>query len=162
MIDYQKYNLDSFKLFVENILSKKFKGKFNYSDIKGRVETILLGETSRLTAKSFRNVISTLDEDFDKFCKLFFKNHPASKLKSLENNTNKLEILFNPLLNSKAQLSKASCIKETRLGELFKNRFNELYAYEAYGLAIAVGLKPSQLFNYFYGDGERPLVGIEV
>lgn len=28
------------------------------------------------------------------------------------------------------------------------------------GLAIAFGLKPSQLFNYLYGDGERPLVGL--
>lgn len=68
--------------------------------------------------------------------------------------------IFKPMINSKRQLSEASGIKETRLGEIFDERFEEMYAYEVFGLATAAGLKASQLFNYFYGDGSRPVVGL--
>ena len=162
MIDYKKYNLESFKSYTESILNKKYKGKFSYSDIKEKIEGILKGETSKLSAKSFYEVILALDEheNLDNLCKNFFKGHPAFKLTSLENHKNKIQTLFKPMINSKRELSGASGIKETRLGEVFDERYNEMYSYEVYGLAIAGGLKPSQLFDYFYGDGPRPLVGV--
>jgi len=158
MTDYKNYNLISFKHFIGDILNKKHKGKFNYSDIKEQIESILEDETSRLSARSFYNVVSVLDEDIDNLCKIFFKSHPAFKLTSLENHKNKMQGLFKPMINSKRQLSEASGIKETRLGEVFDERYDEMYSYEVYGLAIAGGLKPSQLFDYFYGDGLRPVV----
>ncbi|MCW8310846.1 hypothetical protein K7A41_06395 [Sphingobacterium sp. InxBP1] len=160
MSDYKKFNLKSFIDFIEVILEKKFRGKFNYSEIKSQIENTLDNETSKLTALSFYKVLKIINEDIDKTCIAFFKGHTAYKLESLNHNANKLSNLFTPLLNSRKDLSKASSIKETRLGEIFEKRFDQLYAYEAYGLSVAAGLKPSQLFEYFYGDGERPMIGM--
>ncbi len=160
MTDYKKFNLKSFKGFIEIILDKKFRGKFNYSEIDSKIENILIYETSKLSALSFYKVLHIIGDDFDKLCQAFFKGHTASKLESLNHNANKLDRLFSPLINSRKELSKASSIKETRLSELFKTRFDQLYAYEAFGLSIAANLKPSQLFDYFYGDGERPIIGL--
>lgn len=160
MTDYKNFNLKSFKDFIEIILEKKFRGKFNYSEINTTIENILINETSKLTAFSFYKVLQIIGDDFDKICLAFFKDHSAFKLESLNHNANKLDNLFAPLINSRKELSKASSIKETRLSELFKKRFDHLYAYEAFGLSIAAGLKPSQLFEYFYGDGPRPVIGI--
>ncbi|MNJ96980.1 hypothetical protein D3C87_147150 [compost metagenome] len=160
MIDYKLFNLKSFKGFIEVVLEKKFRGKFNYSEIKNKIEGILINETSKLTALAFYKTLQIVNNDFDKMCIAFFKGHPAYKLESLNHNANRLDNLFTPLLNSRKELSKASSIKETRLGELFTKRFDQLYAYEAYGLSIAAGLKPSQLFDYFYGEGERPVIGL--
>lgn len=159
MIDYKQYNLHVFRELAGEILTANFRGKMNYGEIQERVNKILKDETTRLTAKSFYNVILLLNQSVDIVCRRFFHGHLAKKLESLEQSPNKLQNLFNPLLNSRAQLSKASGIKETRLGELLQKKFDEIYASELYGLAIAAGLKPSQLFEYFYGDGERPVVG---
>jgi len=159
MIDYKKYNSQTFKSLTDEILTNNFRGKMSYGETQVKVNQILKNETARLTAKSFYNVILLLNQKVDIVCRRFFQGHPAKKLESLEQSPNKLQNLFNPLLNSRAQLSKASGIKETRLGELFQKKFDEIYASEIYGLAIAAGLKPSQLFDYFYGDGERPVVG---
>lgn len=159
MADYKKYNLNEFKKFIEVVLDKKHKGKFSYSDIKRQIDDILENETAKLSAKSFYKVTLVLYEDVDKTCNQFFKGYPAFKLASLQQHSNKMEGLFSPLINSKKQLSDASGIKETRLGEVFKKRFEEMYAYEVYGLSIAGGLNPSQLFEYFYGNGPRPVIG---
>src|SRR5690606_28259922 len=123
------------------------------------IENILIDETSKLSALSFYKVLQIIGDDFDTVCMVFFKDHSAFRLESLNHNANKLDSLFSPLINSRKELSKASFIKETRLSELFKKRFDQLYAYEAFGLSIAAGLKPSQLFDYFYGSGNRPLIG---
>jgi len=34
------------------------------------------------------------------------------------------------------------------------------YSYQVYALAKTLQIKPSQLFDYFHGDGERPIIGI--
>lgn len=149
MSDYKKYNLISFKRFVENILDKKHKGKFSYSDIKQQILAVLEKDTSKLSAKSFYKVILVLDEDLDKICERFFEGHPARKLDSLEKHANKMQRLFGPLMNSRKQLSEASGIKDTRLGEVFKERFEEMYAYEVFGLAVAGGFKSSDLLIIF-------------
>ena len=67
---------------------------------------------------------------------------------------------------------------ETTLNELFKNKFNRIYAYEVCALAIAFDIEPHILFEsfmiswftfnrhhglsqrQFYGDGERPILGL--
>lgn len=160
MIDYKEYNLQKFRVITDEILTANFRGKMSYGETQAKVNQILKNETTRLTAKSFYDVILLLNQRVDNVCRRFFQGHPAKKLDSLKQSPNKLQNLVNPLLNSRALLSKASGIKETRLGELFQKKFDEIYASEVYGLAIALNLKPSQLFDYFYGDGERPVVSV--
>lgn len=160
MTDYKRYNIHIFKTFVNTILDKKHKGKFHYSELKEEIESVLETEPLKLSGKSFHKVVLILKEDIDEVCKQFFKGYPAVKLASLKGHSNKMQSLFGPIINSKSQLGSAARIKDFRLTEIFNNGSEAMYAYEVYGLAIAAGLKPSQLFHYFYGDGERPVVGV--
>ncbi|HAE69330.1 Uncharacterised protein [Sphingobacterium multivorum] len=34
------------------------------------------------------------------------------------------------------------------------------YPYQVYALAKILQIKPSQLFDYFHGDDERPIIGL--
>lgn len=36
----------------------------------------------------------------------------------------------------------------------------ELFAYEVYALVKISGILPSQLFEYLYGDGQHPIIGL--
>lgn len=152
MIDYQLYNLDKFRIFTAKILGKKFKGKMTYSETKAQVDLILSTDTAKLSGRAFYLVVRILDEDLKNTCKSFFKNHPASMLSSLKGSNNKLKNMFNQYLNSREELSKASGIKPTKLGSLFAEELEGIYACEVYGLAIATNKKPGELFEYFYGQ----------
>lgn len=65
-----------------------------------------------------------------------------------------------PYLNSQNQISDSSKIIAKRFNRLFSGELNGLYADEIYGLSQALARKPSQLFEYFYGEGERPIIGL--
>lgn len=66
-----------------------------------------------------------------------------------------------PYLNSQNQISDSSKIIAKRFNRLFSGELNELYADEIYGLSKALACKPSQFFEYFNGEGERPIIGLE-
>ncbi|MGE8425055.1 MAG: hypothetical protein ACN6PI_19625, partial [Sphingobacterium siyangense] len=36
----------------------------------------------------------------------------------------------------------------------------DFYPYQVYALAKISQIKPTQLFDYFYGEGERPVIGL--
>ncbi len=40
------------------------------------------------------------------------------------------------------------------------NDGTDFYPYQVYALAKISQIQPSQLFDYFYGDGERPIIGL--
>lgn len=40
------------------------------------------------------------------------------------------------------------------------NDGTDFYPYQVYTLAKISQIQPSQLFDYFYGDGERPIIGL--
>jgi len=159
-IDYKLYNASSFNNFIKGQLSLTFNDKSVLSQKLKQVESLLEAETTRLTGKTFFVITTSLGLNLADICKQFFKNIPSTKLKSLKSSENKLEDLFGIFFNAKTDLVTASCIMETTLNELFKNKFDRIYAYEVCALAIAFGIEPHILFEYFYGDGERPVIGL--
>ena len=161
MIDYQEYNLNKFKEFINSILTKQLKGSFTFGESRDKVYSIMENDTAKLSGQAFYSVIILLNQNLETSCQHFFKNHPAKLLNSVSSNsTSRLRDLLAPHLNSRLELSKASQIGNTRLGELFNETKGVIYACEVYGLAIAFGIKPHILFEYFYGDGERPVIGV--
>ena len=51
-------------------------------------------------------------------------------------------------------------IDNVRLNKLLTDPLKRPYAEELYNIAKLLQIKPSQLFEYFYGDGERPMIGL--
>lgn len=160
MIDNQPTKLKHFSNHISSILKKKIKDK---SELKKKYEQIsnILNESSpKLDGKIFYKVLIFLEEDIDSFCINHFSKHEGYILASLKKNGNLFHDLIYPYLNSQNQISDSSKIIAKRFNRLFSGELNELYADEIYGLSKALGCKPSQLFNYFYGDGERPIIGL--
>ena len=159
-LDYKLYNTISFRSFLKGYVNEKYKNLPVLSQKMEAIDWLLEKETAKLTAKTFFNVIRSLELDLKTICDLFFKTIPSIKLKSIKSSKNKLEDLLGSYFNSKLELVTASGIKETTLNELFDNKFDRLYAYEACAIAISFGIEPAVLFDYFYGDGPRPIIGI--
>ena len=159
-IDYKLYSANAFNVFIKGELSSFINDESLLNQKMQQVESLLEGETTRLTGKTFFTITNLLDLNLAHICTQFFKNLPSTKLKSFKRSDNKLEDLFGIFFNVKTDLVNASCIMETTLNELFKNKFNRIYAYEVCALAIAFDIEPHILFEYFYGDGERPIIGL--
>ncbi len=159
-LDYKLYNTISFRFFLKEYLNENYKTLPALPEKIKIVDVFLEKETAKLTAKTFFNLVKYLELDLKTICDLFFKTIPSIKLKSIKTSKNKLEDLLGFYFNSKLELVTASGIKETTLNELFDNKFDRLYAYEACAIAISFGIEPAVLFNYFYGDGPRPVIGI--
>jgi len=152
-------NLTLFKEFISNILKKRFKISIEYRDKLQAISSILSESSPKLDGRVFYKVVKYLNQDIDTICKAFYRKNTAHILDSLKRTDNRFANLISPHLNSQNQISESSKISSKRFNRLFAGELKELYAEEVYGLAKAFNLKPSQLFEYFYGDGERPVVG---
>lgn len=159
-LDYKLYSTISFHSFLKKYVNETYKNRPILSQKIEAIDSLLEKETAKLTAKTFFNVIKSLELDLKIICVLFFKTIPSIKLTSIKPSENKLNDLLGPYFNSKLELVTASGIKETTLKELFDNKFNRIYAYEVCAIAISFGIEPHILFEYFYGDGERPVIGL--
>lgn len=156
----QENNLKKFRDFIFNILKRKFKSTIERSNKLESISLLLFKSSPKLDGRIFYDVLIYLEEDIDETCKAYFNGHQATVLSSLTNSENLFFKLISPHINSQNQISDSSKINSKRFNRLFLGELQELYADEVFGLAIAFSLKPSQLFNYFYGDGERPVVGV--
>lgn len=158
-IDYKKYSVKPFQILIEQMLVSKKLDKADLDVKLNEINPLLDLETSRLRGKTFFNVVKKSSLDLKDVIERFFVDIPSTKLGSFESSENALEDLFGSFFNSKSDLVNASGIKETRLNELFKNKFESIYSYEVFALAISFGLEPVILFEYFYSNGQRPVVG---
>lgn len=159
-LDYRLYNTVAFRSFIKEYVNENYKNLPILSRKIEMLDLLLENETAKLTARTFFNVIKYLELDLKTICNLFFRTIPSIELKSIKSSGNKLKNLLGPYFNSKLELVSASGIKETTLNELFENKFDRIYAYEVCAIAISFGIEPHILFNYFYGDGERPIIGL--
>lgn len=158
--EYKKQYILIFKNELIDFISKK---KHAEREITKEIENIekLLSDKVFLMGKRFYDFSVEYDFDLNIFCKKVFASSKANKLNLVIESENLLKALVHPFLHSQSDFYTAADIDKTRFSRLLKlNKLNELYADEVYGLAIAFNLLPSQLFEYFYGDCERPIIGL--
>ncbi|MBC9795120.1 hypothetical protein [Sinomicrobium weinanense] len=153
-----KLQTDYFLEFVLKIISKEYSGKS-----KRELETVvrdILGMRNLVLAESFYGVLQLLNMNIDVLCDKLFKDHKFTRLHLVSESGNKLKDFLSPFVQGTKDVASAANIENTRLSRLLKGEFMHLYPNEVYGLSKSLGLKPSQLFYYLYGDGERPVVGV--
>lgn len=144
--------MKEFKIYAYEILDKKFKGDFKYSEKKSVIDQLLADRTTRLFGITFYKVMKELNQDLDKACNILFKNHKCSKLIDDSISKNPLGSLVKKHSNSQREIGEAAGIEKARFNRLINGKNNEAYANEVYGLAIALNLKPSEVFEKFYND----------
>lgn len=160
MTENQLNKLESFTKHILSIIDKKFKNKLEHKNKSQQILDILNGSSPKLDGRIFYRVLIILGEDIDEFCDNYFGKHEGYILESLKKNGNLFHDLIYPFTNSQNQISDSSKIIAKRFNRLFSGELTELYADEIYGLSKAFAWKPKQLFDYFYGDGERPMINI--
>ncbi len=153
-------NLRKFKKYILEILKKKFTDSEKYKEANDFVTKVLAGSSPKLDGKIFYNILTYIGLDIDETCTEYFESNNAYTLKSLAPSENLFYNLISPFINSQNQVSDSSNIKGKRFNRLFSGELTELYAQEINDLAIALNNNPSQLFEYFYNNGERPIVRI--
>lgn len=149
------------RIFLDSMLRKlarAYTGK-SRRELEAKIREIL-GSRKLVLAVSFYNVIQLLDLDIDELSEHFFKTHSFSLINLAPESENRLKDFLTPYIQDLKNISKASNIENTRLSRLLSGEFINLYPSEVYGLAKSFGLNPSQLFDYLYGDGDRPVVGL--
>lgn len=141
-----------FKEYIYRILDKKHKGTIGYSEKKARIESLLAGNSTKLYALTFFDTINAIDDDIDKASKALFKQHKWKKLNKAGKDDNKFKRLISKYINSQKEVSDAAGIEKARFNRLINGKFADAYAYEIYGLAMALELQPSEVFQELYGS----------
>lgn len=144
--------------YILKIVSKSYSGK-SKREVETRIKKIL-GSRKHILATSFYNISQLLAIDIDALSEKFFKNRKFTVLDLAPTSDNRLKDFLSPHIRDVKEVSIAANIENTRLSRLLSGEFTHLYPSEVYGLAKAFILEPSQLFNYFYGNGPRPVVGM--
>ncbi|WP_312185293.1 hypothetical protein [Sphingobacterium sp.] len=160
MAEYQTNKLDEFSKYISIILKKKIKNKLELKNKAEEISNLLSESSPKLEGRIFYKILIFLEEDIDTFCNKYFVKHEGYMLASMKKNENLFHDLINPYINSQNQISDSSKIIAKRFNRLFSGELKELYADEIYGLSKALEFSPKQLFEYFYGDGPRPRIGI--
>ncbi|TJZ60059.1 hypothetical protein FAZ15_14335 [Sphingobacterium olei] len=146
----------AFKATVEKII----RNRNEESEAILELISGIIGDRSFIMGKVFNAVANIAEIDIDLLCSELFEDYKWELVIDLSKAKTKLQAFIMIYANSNNSISTASGMEKSRFSRLQNGELQELYADEVYGLAKAFGLKPSQLFNYFYGDGERPVVGL--
>lgn len=157
-LNNNELNTITFLDFALKIVSKNYTGK-SKRDVETQIKKTL-GTRKLILATSFYSVLKLLDLDVDLLSEKFFKNHKFSPLDLTPESDNRLKDFLSPYILDVKTVSNAANIENTRLSRLLSGEFTHLYPNEVYGLSKAFGLNSSQLFEYFYGNGSRPVVGV--
>lgn len=144
--------------FLKKINDNKSNAKQHYDAFNEIRQTI--DNRKYVTGEFFYEAIIKLHLDINIITKDLFSKKGEKKTPFIEGQNNKFRDFISPFSIEMKEIAKIMDAIPSRATKLKTGESKVLYPHEFYGLAIAFGLKPSQLFEYFYGDGERPLVDL--
>ena len=143
-------------LTKNNISQKSVADSTKFSTTK--VNKLFNDKNTLLYADEFYIIIKSINLEFDSSCDKIFQ---SSQITSPENKwESKLGQLLFDIFKPQSYLENATGIKNVRLNKLLTDINKRPYAEELYLIAKLLQLKPSQLFEYFYGNGERPIIDL--
>lgn len=158
--DFKRNKFISFKKYINSLIKRRYPRKAEYELNQDKYQSLISSLGDELYGKTFYTILKELEEDIDKASSTLFKDYNWTKIEKTELASTKLAQFISSITKSEAEIAEAAGIKKARFNRVKNSEVEDLYAWEVYGLAKALGLKPSQLFDYFYGDGERPVVGV--
>lgn len=159
--DYQRNKNIEFIRYIAKWVKKQHKSMAEYEQAQSAVDSLISQLGGELTGKLFHAVLQLVKLDIDIACQDLFSDYKLNALPPPKLGSSKLGIFISGVTRSEEDLAKAIGVSKTHFSNSKNDKDGEeLFAYEIYALAILFNLKPSQLFEYFYGDGERPVIGL--
>ncbi|AIM36174.1 hypothetical protein KO02_05295 [Sphingobacterium sp. ML3W] len=150
---------DKFKYFTSKTLDKNYKGK-EKRDLEKEINQ-KIGTREFVLAKIFYAIIKQLGLNIDETCLILLPiAQSLPDLNLFPNKENKLNSFISTYSKELKEIADSAGIEYNRFIKLHNGEYSNLYPNDVNGLAIAFNILPSQLFEYFYGDGERPMIGL--
>lgn len=156
--EYQRIKYISFRRYFEKIIKDQFDSKES-EEKKDKAIDFMIEHGGELTGFVFYKILTSLNADLDKACEELFSDFLLNELFQLKPDSSKLAIFISGITLTEENLAKSIRASKTHFSNA-KNNKEDLFAFEVFALAKLCKIKPSQLFNYLYGDGERPIVGL--
>ncbi|GGH29814.1 hypothetical protein FAZ19_21795 [Sphingobacterium alkalisoli] len=159
--EYKTLKLKEFRSFIYSVIKAKFSKKTEQEEEKDKIQNLISENGGDFFGKMFYLVLKRSGEDIDLTCETLFSDYVYPGLSKPQKDQTKLATFISGITLSDGELAEAIGTNPTHFSRS-KNHMNheDLFAFEVYALAKISNVKPSQLFNYFYGDGEQPLVGV--
>ncbi len=129
---------------------------------KGQISKLKKGVVERLTAETFYKIYTAFG---DACSKASNKVYPTLNLKLMKYSAPKRSdfgqfmLQFEESKNSPEEIAARTGIDDDRIKEIYFRR-GALEAYELLLIEKAVGKKQGELFEGFYGNSPRPVVGV--
>lgn len=156
--DYEKDKFTEFKKFINDLIRKRSENKQEYEDNRSKYQSLISSLGNKLYGKIFYIVLKDLEQDIDKACDTLFIDYKWNKIEG-ESEGTKLAQLISSFARSEAQIASAAGIKKARFNRVKNDSDEDLYASEVYGVAKVLDIRPKLLFEYFYGEGNKPIIG---
>ncbi len=153
--------MKEFRNYIDDVLKKKYKNKSDRDLVRDDIQAMMAAANNEFYGRIFYLILKKLEEDIDKACEKLFANITPTVLNDHNKDKSKLANFIMPYTRTETEISDAALIDGARFSRVKNKILPDLYAYEVYGLAIALNLKPSYDFKYFYADEEETVVETE-
>lgn len=144
--------MKEFRNYIDEVLNKKYKTKSERDLVRDDIQDMIASVNNEFYGRIFYLILQKLEEDIDKACGKLFANINPIVLSDINNEKSKLANFIMPYTRTDTEISDAALIDPARFSRVKNKILPDLYAYEVYGLAIALKQKPSNVFKYFYND----------
>ena len=160
--DYKDIKFKEFREYLYNNIKKSKLNKDNKEETKDRIQDLITKNGSdKFFGKMFYITLTELKKDIDIACEDLFHDYEYEGIKPTNKNNSKFSIFVSGISLNDADIANAIGASGSRVSRVRNNTDEtDFYPYQVYALAKISNILASQLFDYFYGDGERPVIGL--
>ena len=161
-IDYKDFKIKEFRNYLYKCIEKSPLKKNERDDKKFEIQGLIVEHGGdNFTGKMFYVTLKHLDQDIDLACENLFHDYNYPGIKQSYEGMNKFSVFVSGICLNDADIASAIGASGSRISRI-RNSTDEtdFYPFQVYALAKISGILSNQLFEYFYGNGKRPIVGI--
>lgn len=159
---YKDFKLKQFREYLYKKIKDSDLSRSDKEDKKSEIQDLIMKYGGdNFAGKMFYITLKNLDGDIDQACESLFHDYvypgitPSTKLSS------KFAIFVSGICLNDGDIASAIGSSGSRISRVRNNTHDtDFYPFQVYALAKISGILPSQLFEYFYGNGERPIIGL--
>jgi|GEM_PF-419653 len=160
--DYKYIKFKEFRKYVYDLIRSCSLSKVAKEDKKDQIQDLIARNGGDIfSGLMFYLVLKELDRDINIACMDLFHDYKYPGMKSPAENLTRFAKFISGISLSDGEIASAIGASGSRISRIrHSNDDTDFYPYQVYALAKISQIKPSQLFEYFYGDGPRPMIGI--
>lgn len=160
--DYKDIKFKEFRKYSYELIRSCNLNKVAKEDKKDTIQDLIARNGGDIfSGLMFYLVLKELDADINIACEDLFHDYTYPGMKSPAEDLTKFAKFISGISLTDGEIASAIGASGSRISRIrHANDGTDFYPYQVYALAKISQIQPSQLFDYFYGDGERPMIGL--